>query len=207
VSIAPPPTKEKKSFWGEPQAIATIVAAVIAAIAAIVVALISGDVINVSAGPAIQTSSATTAPPPSTSPPPASETTTTPPDTPTPAVRRTGKLVLSDGHPANLDSMEPAWDVLSPLEDDFDIAVNGYYKGATLKAAGKSNIASVTGSPDYNTCLEETGYTEEIESAKPGTTACVRTGEERFAFVTVQKLFWDEGGGVEKIQLAVVVWQ
>ena len=114
---------------------------------------------------------------------------------------------MSDGHPANLDSMEPAWDVLSKQEDDFDIGVNAYYKGAALRAAGQSYIASVSDSPDYDTCLKETGYTEEIDPAKPGTTVCVRTGEERFAFVTVKKLLYDEVDNVERIQLAVVVWE
>jgi hypothetical protein len=65
VSSTPPPTKNKKSFWGEPVAVATIIAAVIVAIAGIVAALIGGNVISVSRGGAVQ-------------PPPAAAPTSTP---------------------------------------------------------------------------------------------------------------------------------
>jgi hypothetical protein len=205
MSLHPPP---KRLSWGDPQAIAILVAGVIGGIAVIIAALIGGDVINVSVPGPSTSSPAPTTPTTSTSPPPASETTTTPPDpTPIPTVRRTGKLVLSDGHPANLDSKAPDWDVLSEQSDDFDIRLSGYYGGAALQAAGNSYIAQVSGSPNYDTCLKETGFVEEIDPAKPDTKICVRTGDKRFAFVTVQKLFWDEGGGVEKIQLSVVVWE
>ena len=39
-----------------------------------------------------------------------------------------------------------------------------------------------------------------ITTHAPGTTICVRTGEGRFAFITVKKLFYDEVDNVERIQ-------
>jgi NPCBM/NEW2 domain len=92
VSSMPPPTKTKKSFWGEPVAVATIIAAVIVAIAGIVAALIGGNVISVSPGGAIQPPPTSTPVPTfASSPTPAPEVSTTsaPSEAPTQAVAQT----------------------------------------------------------------------------------------------------------------------
>jgi hypothetical protein len=207
VSIAPPPNKDKKSFWGEPQAIATIVAAVIAATAAIVVALIKSDVIIVSAGPAIQPSSATTAPPSSSGPPPTPTPTPTPEPTSAVTVRRSTAdypLTLSGGYSADLDSMNSAWDVkYAATISRFDLSFNS----VGLSGHSKSDLAVVSGPASYETCSNATAYSEggvSRNEAKPGMKLCARTSEKRYAFITIKKLLPKDYP--KEIQLDVTVW-
>jgi hypothetical protein len=195
-------------FWSRWEGIAIIIGAVITAIATIIGALIGGDVITVSAGPAIQPTGTVSASP-SPEPPP---TTATPEPGPTSTgtVRRSTEkhpMVLSDRYYADLDSMSPDWDVTNNGTDDFDIQLHAYYQGASLWAAGNSELATVSDSVNYNTCLMETGYVaDEVDPAKPGTGICIKTSEHRYAFITVEKLISDEPGNVEKIKLTAVVW-
>ena len=208
MSIAPPPIKNKKSFWGEPQAIATIAAAVIAAIATIVVALIGGDVINVSAGPAIQPPSSTTVPPSSSGPPPAPTTTAPPPDpTPPATVRRSTEdnpLTLSTGYSADLDTMNRSWDVeYAATLSRFDIDLG---TGVGVVTGSESDIAIVDGPALYETCADATGYVKRIprDELRQGVTACVRTSEKRLASVTIKKV--TPRDSPNQIQLDVTVW-
>jgi hypothetical protein len=150
-------------------------------------------------------------PTPTPTPAPTGTTPTEAPD-PTPSfeVRRsTGKhsLILSNEFWADLDSKNPAWDISQIVTDDHDIGISGYYQGTVFRSGSHSDIATVSGPSNYNTCLIETGYSEEINPAKPGTKICVRTSDKRFAFITIEKLLFDQVGNVEKIQLAVVVWE
>ena len=168
-----------------------------------------------------------TTPPPSTSSPspePASPTPTspnptpttspspspTPQPTPTVTVRRsTDKypLILPSNRYADLDSRNRRWDIEYNGTDDSDIGFDGYYKAAGLTAGKNSGITSVSGSANYNKCSFETGYADQVMPVKRGTKLCVKTSDERFALITVEKLLSDEVGNVEKIQLAVVVWE
>jgi hypothetical protein len=205
-----PATKDKKSFWGEPQAVAAVIAAVIGATGAIVVALIGSGVINVSAGPAIQPPSATASPPSSSGPPPPATTTTPAPDpTPTVTVRRSTKdkppLTLTSDYDADLDSLEPAWGVNRDREDGYDIEF--YSSGAgqliTNDFVGV-DLAEVSGPPSFETCQTATNYKTELTAneAKKGVEVCVRTSEKRFAFVQIKKILGDREG----IQMDVTVW-
>jgi hypothetical protein len=63
--------------------------------------------------------------------------------------------------------------------------------------------AVVTGSPDYETCANETAYSNEsIErgSLQPGETICVRTGGGRFALITIV------GASEQAVQFRATVW-
>jgi hypothetical protein len=207
VSIAPPPTKDKKSFWGEPQAIATIVAAVIAAIAAIVVALIGGNVINVSAGPAVQPPSASTAPPNPAGPPPSLSTTSPTPDPTTVRVARsTGNnpLTLTDGYAIDLDTLNGPWDVeYAATLSRFDMS---FHRDVGIRVGSKSDIAIVDGSARYETCSNASGYAQDIpqKDVQQGVAACVRTSEKRLAFFTIKKI--TPRDFPDKIQLDVTIW-
>jgi hypothetical protein len=120
--------------------------------------------------------------------------------------RSTGKnpLVLSDRYYADLDSTDPSWDVHPDETGDFDIGFYGYNQGAGLRAGGNSDLAVVSGSANYDTCLKATSYESEIEPITPGSKICVRTSDQRFAFITVDKLSLADTP--ESIELSVVVW-
>jgi hypothetical protein len=205
----PTSTKDRKSFWGEPQAVAAVIAAVIGAVSAIGVALIGSGVISVSAGPAIQNSTPSpTAPTTSHSPLPTDASTTQIPSSTEPDVRRSTDsskpLTLSQAYSADLDTTNPAWDVeYAGNEERFDIE----YDHSSLTALSPSDLAIVSGSARYETCRDATGYTEEVDwrKIKPGLGVCVRTSEKRFAFLTVKKLVGDIDNP-EAIQLDVTVW-
>ena len=205
-SIAPPPIKAKKSFRDTWEGTAAIVAAVTIAIATIVGALIGGDVINVSAGGAVQPPPSSAALPSSSSPPP---TPTTPTPDPSPAIkvlRSTGEnpLTLTAGYSADLDTMDPAWDVeYSARNARLDINFSGSFG---LISQSATDLALVDGPASYDTCLKATGYTKDSveDQLQAGSTVCVRTSEKRYAFLTVKKLVPRDNP--DKIQLDVTVW-
>jgi hypothetical protein len=193
-----PPTK--RLSWGDPQAIAILVAGVIGGIAVIVAALIGGDVINVSvAGPS--TSSSDPAAPTSSTGPAPPPTETSPPSEPTGVIVRriTGDkvLTLTAGYGADLDSMKSSWDVKTAENKHKDVAV---YHGELTSDNG--DMAIVSGSAKYETCRDATAYQMIIEKFDSGLKVCVRTSAHRYAFVTVKKF----NKISDEIQLDVVVW-
>jgi hypothetical protein len=198
-------TKDKKSFWGEPQAVAAVIAAVIGAMGAIVVALIGSGVISVSAGPAVQPPSTPTAPPPSSTGPAPTPTTATPEPEPTSTVavrRSTGKnpITLTDQYAADLDSKDGGWAVANAAANsDWDIE----FEWGGLGAA--EDLAMVKGPVKYETCQNATGYRVTLDEkyVESGTRLCVRTSEDRFAFVTIKDVDSDPA----QIALDVTVWE
>lgn len=156
--------------------------------------------------------------PSSTSPVPVTPPTppSSPPVTPTPptttttepepvAVRRTtiGKhpLTLTHQYAADLDSMDPGWAVADASgQSDWDIQ----FQWDEL-VGGDSDIAVVTGPAKYETCQDATGYSLNVDPkyVEAGTDLCVRTSQQRFAFVTIKDVKSDPG----RIVLDVTVWQ
>jgi hypothetical protein len=109
-------------------------------------------------------------------------------------------LTLSDGYNADLDSRNPAWDVSYHRDyDNFDIEL---YHGGLI--GNDTDFAIVSGQPSYGTCQNATDYAEEIskDDVEPGVSACIRTTDKRYAFITFKKVVRDP----DKFQLAVVVW-
>jgi hypothetical protein len=206
------PTQNKKSFWGEPQAVAAVIAAVVGAIAAIVVALIGSGVIRISPGnaierptsPPIETTSSKPLPTVPTTTPITRPTTTTPVVSERKSTESSEPLTLSYGYSADLDALTPAWDVqYSASNARFDIK---YMGGAGIGGVSASDFAVVTGPASYTTCLNATGYTRGIprHEMQPGVTACVRTSEKRLAFITISKLIPRDSP--RQVQLDLVVW-
>lgn len=138
MSSTPPPTKNKKSFWGEPVAVATIIGAVIVTIGGIVAALIGGDIINVSPGSAIQPTPAAV---------PASTSVATPPSSPTTPLE---ELTA----PA---SPEPATEVATYVDD--------YVRECRVDVL-TAGSASINGTDYAHTILQWAGDTSEPVTIK-----------------------------------------
>jgi hypothetical protein len=97
--------------------------------------------------------------------------------------------------------MNPAWDISQDRDyDNFDIEL---YHG--VLSGNHTDFAVVSGQPSYETCQNATAYAEEIsrKDTDPGVSACVRTTDKRYAFITFKKVV----RGPDKFQLAVVVWE
>jgi hypothetical protein len=149
--------------------------------------------------PPTTTTSAPTPSPTSTDSPSPSPTQPTP--TPNPVRRSTDDkaLTLSAGYSTDLDSMPPGWGVKSEENEYKDIEVH-----QSDLVSENGDMAIVSGAPKYETCQDATAYQVEVEwrYVRPGLKVCVRTSENRYAFVTVEKFNVDS----QQIQLDVVVW-
>jgi hypothetical protein len=208
VSIAPPGTKRPplKNKHKVP-----IIVAAITTIGLILAALIPVMVYQLSK-PTLPTP--TPVPPPSsTSPVPAprpSPTATTTSPTPPPpdptgvAVRRTTgdhPLILNADHVADLDSRDGDWGIQGAYEDV--IKPDIHFTSSSLRG----ELAIVSGSDDYETCQYATGYKRDYKSDEfeAGTHFCVRTTEERLAFVAIEKIVRE--GSSRQLRLNVKVWE
>jgi hypothetical protein len=124
------------------------------------------------------------------------------------AVRRsTGDrlITLSRGYSADLDSMNPNWDVgYAETESRFDVSFSGGGAGE-LHGDAKSDFAVVGGTPTVETCRSATGYINRLDSdeARVGVNLCMRTSERRFASIYIEKVI---GENRDQIQLRVTVW-
>jgi hypothetical protein len=126
--------------------------------------------------------------------------------------RSTGKnpLILTDDHYVDLDSKNPNWDVQQGFPEGLDIGMWGYGvgDGAGLNVGKESESAVVSGPANYDTCSTATNYTGDIQKAKPDKSICVRTSENRYAFITIEKVNLDEKREyVDTVQFAAVVWE
>jgi hypothetical protein len=207
-ALSPKPKQSKsdnwlRQFWRNHQAVATIIAAFMGAIVVIAAGAAFRPIVNVFTGPpASPTPPVTSVPAPS---PPPSPTTATPPE-PTAAVtvrRTTGDhpLILSADYVADLDSRDADWGVQGAYQD----VIKPDIHLTSLSLRGE--IAVVSGSDEYETCQYATGYkgdyqTDEFEA---GTHLCVRTTEERLAFVTIEKIVGK--GSSTQLRLNVKVWE
>jgi hypothetical protein len=196
------------------QSTGTIIAATIGAVAVVIAAiiggLIGGDVVNVSLG----SGSATPAPAQTvtvtrTAPAPTSNTPVSDPTSASTAqpsedvrVRRTTEghkpLILSSSYFADLDSLNPAWDVAGSPVSDHDVS----FTGSRFSARSNTDIAVAQGPKSYETCETATAYFDyyEADELSPNTHLCWRTSERRYAYVTVKKVTRST------IQLEVTVW-
>lgn len=202
----PPKNKPLKNKHRVP-----IVVAVIGAAGLIVAALIP-VLLRPSSEPMPQVPAPTsTAPEPGPVPPPspspaAVSATPTPPE-PTETVRRSTHdkppLTLTTGYSADLDATTLSWDVqYSASNSRFDIR----YSYGSINGVSAGDFAVVTGPAVYETCLTASGYARSIRrnEIQPGVTACARTSEKRYAFVTIKKLVPRDNP--KQIQLDVTVW-
>jgi hypothetical protein len=209
MSTAPPTTKRSRLKRSE---IVAIVVAGIGAMAVVLAAVIPIVIDRASEPtPPLPPTPSSTSPVPgpipttsATIPSQTSATETPPPSEPTGVTvrRSTGKdlLTISDGYTADLDSRNPAWDVKYDRDyDNYDIEL--YHGGLS---GNDTDFAIVSGQPSYETCQNATAYAEEIsrDDIEPSISACVRTTDKRYAFITFKKVVHDP----DKIQLAVVVW-
>ena len=196
-----------QQFWRDHQAVATIISALMGAIVVITVAAVFRPIVNVFTGPPpspTPTSPATPVPPPNPAPRP------TPAPDPTPTgvtVRRSSgdnPLALSQSYSADLDSMNPGWDVkYAATLSRFDI---GYAREGWLSARSSSDLAIVSDTASYDVCSTATSYRQSLDrnEVKEGINLCVRTSEKRYAFMTIKKLVG--GDYPTEIQLDVIVW-
>jgi hypothetical protein len=209
----PKPEKPKsdnwlQQFWRDHQAVATIISAFIGAIVVIGVAALFRPIVNVFTG---LPPSPTTTSPATPVPPPNPTRTPTPTPTPDPTStvterRSTGEhpLALSQSYSADLDSMNPGWDVkYAATASRFDI---GYAREGWLSGRSSSDLAIVSGEASYDVCSTATSYRKSLDrdEVKKGINLCVRTSEKRYAFMTIKKLVG--GDYPSEIQLDVVVW-
>lgn len=209
VSIAPPSTKRPplKAKHKVPLIAAGIGAAGLILAALIPVFIHKSSEPTPPLPPAPSSTSPVPGPIPTTSatiPSQTSATETPPPSEPTGVTvrRSTGKdlLTISDGYTADLDSRNPAWDVKYDRDyDNYDIEL---YHGAL--SGNDTDFAIVSGQPSYETCQNATAYAEEIsrDDIEPSISACIRTTDKRYAFITFKKVVHDP----DKIQLDVTVW-
>jgi hypothetical protein len=210
VSIAPPPIKRPplKNKHKVP-----IIVAGITTIGVVLVALIPVMVYQLSK-PAPVTPSpvpSSTSPVPGPIPPPTpvsipSPTPTFPDPTGVTVRRSTGDhpLALSESYSADLDSMNPGWDVkYAATMSRFDIS---YAREGWLHGRSSSDLAIVSATASYDVCSTATSYRPslDIDEVKKGINMCVRTSEKRFAFMTIKKLVG--GDHPNEIQLDVTVW-
>jgi hypothetical protein len=210
VSLHPPPKSAppKRLSWGDPQAIAILIAGVLGAVAVIVAALISSDVVNVTiGGPSTSPPGPVPQPTPVPVPTP-TPTSPTPDPTPTPTVRRsTGNnpMTLTDGYAVDLDTpLNAAWDVeYAATLFRFDMS---FHRDVGIRVGSKSDISVVDGPASYETCSNATGYAQDIpqKEVQQGVAACVRTSEKRLAFFTIKKI--TPRDFPRQIQLDVTVW-
>jgi hypothetical protein len=93
----------------------------------------------------------------------------------------------------------PGWDVKFEENEYKDIEVHH-----SNLVSENGDMAIVSGAPKYETCQDATAYQAEVEwnYVRPGLKVCVRTSENRYAFVTVKKFNVDS----QEIQLDVTVW-
>jgi hypothetical protein len=100
--------------------------------------------------------------------------------------------------------MNPAWDVSSEDKEGWDLGFASIGVGGLSINRHESDLAVVSGPQSYDTCERATEYSGGLyhEDLKEGLTACVKTSESRFAYITIKKLVGDR----EKIQLEVTVW-
>jgi hypothetical protein len=128
-----------------------------------------------------------------------------------PAVRRSGDLTLNFGYEADLDSLQSNWGIGKLISGD-DLNFGGCgcsYDGVNARPEGGADIAPVSGTPSYAACEQATAYGFVFTSATTtiGTTACVRTNEGRYAWLTVTALSHNDAGGLSSITFAVTVWE
>jgi hypothetical protein len=187
-----------RQFWKDHQAVATIIAALVALFVGVTFQPIVNVFTNAPAGPTVVTSS------PAPTMPEPSEPTSAPAPDPTPSInvrRSTGDkvLTLTADYSADLDSMPPGWGVKFEENDYKDIEVHH-----SNLVSENGDMAIVSGAPKYETCQDATAYQFEVEwrYVRPGLKVCVRTSENRYAFVTVKKFNKE----TDDIQLDVVVW-
>lgn len=112
-------------------------------------------------------------------------------------------LVLSRGYSADLDAdavRSPDWKVkYSASDSSYDILLTWALGGALSAEA-----APVEGEPSFEVCRSATGYSSSIrpDVAIAGFKACVRTSEDRLAYVLVRNVAENR----RSISLDVVVW-
>ena len=106
---------------------------------------------------------------------------------------------MTIGYAADLDTREPAWGVHEDnVDPDSDLVYDDYDDGI----GGQGDFAIVSGPAKYETCRYTTNYKDNVEKndLENGIKACVRTSDNRHAFVVVKKVTREE------IQAEVVVW-
>jgi hypothetical protein len=105
----------------------------------------------------------------------------------TASVRHSGVLTLTYLYGADLDSLDPNWDVASyDAQSELgkgDVILSN--PGLEPPVTSSSDLAPVTGSASYQTCAAATGYTSNSLAVSPGQELCVRTTEHRYAFLHV----------------------
>jgi len=115
-------------------------------------------------------------------------------------------LILQADYTADLDTK--GWNVKRDRDNEYDIE---FWHGMLIgnQYDNKTYLAVVSGPRKYDTCKEATNYADEIskEEAKKGVTVCVKTSDERFAYITIKNVINGPYGDPYKIELAVVVWE
>lgn len=117
------------------------------------------------------------------------------------------QLKLARGYGADLDTLDPDWDV------QYAATASRYDLQFTYGSAGEiaGEVATVDQGPDYRVCEYATNYTGQYlmgglsaDEAVAGVQFCVRTSEHRLAWVQISRV---EGGDSRKvIDLDVTVW-
>jgi hypothetical protein len=124
-----------------------------------------------------------------------------------PAVRRDDPpLTLSRGYYADLDTLNRDWDVVyagTSFRYDLSFTLGG---AGQLFSDGESSFAVVSGPVRYDTCRDATGYTSTLYSdeVRPDVALCVRTSEDRYAFVRILEVIEPNH---KAVKLAVTVWE
>ncbi len=151
-------------------------------------------------GAAQPSPSATVASSPSPSSPPAAVAVG-----PTPRRATAGvPLTLTPYYAVDLDSLARDWDVsYNPNQSRFDLLL--WPNGHIISPGGSTaDLAAVSGPVSYDTCVTATGYSRDVAPVS-GAEYCVRTSENRHAFLQVTKM---EGNTNQPsdVQLEVTVW-
>jgi hypothetical protein len=118
-------------------------------------------------------------------------------------VRRHGKLILSWGHSADLDSLDRDWNTDS---GQWDILVSSDYIGGYTALWVTSRTKT-----DHRACADErfmlnTGDLR-ANDVRAGTNLCVQTDEGRLALLHVDRITTAAGRDFDSVAFTATVWE